>query len=91
MKIFIQDKAGSGLERERQRDRELTKYPKYEDGYEDAVILPLSWLNNVQQRGRIRYLHVHPQEPLTYSRREFSYWESLVTNLYINYLLSWPG
>ena len=27
---------------------------------EDAVILPLSWLNNIQERGRIRYLHVHP-------------------------------
>ena len=27
---------------------------------EDAIILPLSWLNNIQERGRIRYLHVHP-------------------------------
>jgi len=27
---------------------------------EDAVILPLSWLNNIQERGRITYLHVHP-------------------------------
>ena len=27
---------------------------------EDAIILPLSWLNNIQERGRITYLHVHP-------------------------------
>ena len=46
--------------RGRERDRELTKYPEDEDGDEDAVILPLSWLNNIQQRGRIKYLHVHP-------------------------------
>ena len=33
---------------------------EHTDEDEDAVILPLSWLNNIQERGRIRYLHVHP-------------------------------
>ena len=33
---------------------------EHTDEDEDSVILPLSWLNNIQQRGRIRHLHVHP-------------------------------
>ena len=57
---------------------------EHTDEDEDAVILPLSWLNNIQERGRIRYLHVHPQEPQTFSRSQFSYWKTLVMNIYIN-------
>ena len=39
--------------RERERERELPKYPEDEAGDEDAYVLILCWLNNIQQRVRI--------------------------------------